>query len=534
MSKFSKIPNNRYFFHLLSILIIIFSNQSSSKLLSFQEGESPSSLVHFLQLKFITKTKSVSSIKSNTYSPTQFISEYLNNYIFTEVGTGTPSQTVTTVIDPMEKCFSLKYEELFTNLTQIFGNTDRIINFKYYNKSLSTSIFDHGRVIMEEFDYDYLSKFQDIFMFTNIDNSLTASIKLGFLYGIYNEFNPLEKAFGKIGLSLDSYGNKVCYSFIDELKKQGVIEKFTFNINFRDYDYGEINFGPEPHIYDKSGRFVNTNFFTKKVFSQEGKIFWGLSFDTVTYMKKNEQRKIELNEKIAKFNINKGVIIGTEEFRNFIENYYFNTLINKKICEKNIISSKEDEKKYILFSCKENEMKDVNSESFGVKSSSYIEAFPNIEFSLKDPNYTFKLIWEDLFRIIDGKIYFLIVFENDNKNNNNEWIMGQPFLRKYQLIFDMDKKEIGFYKGLISYDDDADRKMDNKEEDNNKDKKIFKTYILPIILVLLVIATVTVAFFLGMKIKESRKKRANELKDEDFDYNTYEKNENGVFGPAGN
>ena len=37
-------------------------------------------------------------------------------------------------------------------------------------------------------------------------------------------------------------------------------------------------------------------------------------------------------------------------------------------------------------------------------------------------------------------------------------------------------------------------------------------------------AIVFIAFYLGMKFKESRKKRANELKDDDYEYNTFNNN----------
>ena len=48
-----------------------------------------------------------------------------------------------------------------------------------------------------------------------------------------------------------------------------------------------------------------------------------------------------------------------------------------------------------------------------------------------------------------------------------------------------------------------------------------------IIIIILFCAFVILAFYLGMKFKESRKKRANELKD-DYDYASYENNDESI------
>ena len=92
------------------------------------------------------------------------------------------------------------------------------------------------------------------------------------------------------------------------------------------------------------------------------------------------------------------------------------------------------------------------------------------------------------------------------------------------MIFDYDSKTIGFYdknrrikKEEIKNRDIYNNSSNTKEENNNIKSNIIKYIIQHLIFFIIIIAT----FYLGMKIKESRKKRANELKDDDFEYSSH-------------
>ena len=90
-------------------------------------------------------------------------------------------------------------------------------------------------------------------------------------------------------------------------------------------------------------------------------------------------------------------------------------------------------------------------------------------------------------------------------NANNYWYLGLPFIQKYQFVFNHDSKTIGFYVDL--------------EEDpiNESDGFEFK-YLRLVIEILSAIILAIVVFFVAKKIYEQRKKRANELTDDNFDY----------------
>ena len=81
---------------------------------------------------------------------------------------------------------------------------------------------------------------------------------------------------------------------------------------------------------------------------------------------------------------------------------------------------------------------------------------------------------------------------------SSAWYLGQPFLKKYLITFDQDKKLFGFYKKF-------------------KDKKSFFT--LSTFFVFFLIIVIFILFIILFKYinKKPRKIRANEL-EENIDY----------------
>ena len=62
--------------------------------------------------------------------------------------------------------------------------------------------------------------------------------------------------------------------------------------------------------------------------------------------------------------------------------------------------------------------------------------------------------------IFEGRKYFLIIFQE----YGNYWILGKPFLRKYQFVMNYDSKTIGFYKFQnINYKNDTNNTIDKNK-----------------------------------------------------------------------
>ena len=103
----------------------------------------------------------------------------------------------------------------------------------------------------------------------------------------------------------------------------------------------------------------------------------------------------------------------------------------------------------------------------------------------------------------------MIFKENDNRN---EWKFGQPFYRKFKLTINLDDNWIGLYNP-----NNPIIEKNTGNDDNNEGNKT-RNIILIIALVIFVIGLAMGMFFLGRKLRNDRKKRANELMDDNYDY----------------
>ena len=125
----------------------------------------------------------------------------------------------------------------------------------------------------------------------------------------------------------------------------------------------------------------------------------------------------------------------------------------------------------------------------------------------------------------------MIVFPKTIKDKTDKdiWYLGEPFYKKYPFTINLDAKTIGFYLDKHDYYnknnntkgiDNNNKGNDDKiiEDNNSKVKKILIT----IIEIIFCVALIIIAYFIGMKVKEGRKKRANELKDESYEYISYD------------
>ena len=116
-----------------------------------------------------------------------------------------------------------------------------------------------------------------------------------------------------------------------------------------------------------------------------------------------------------------------------------------------------------------------------------LDKFKTLKFFIKDVNLTFEFNSKDLFYKSGNQIYFLIYF-NDKKNV--DWILGEPFLKKYLIGFDQDKKIILFLN-------------DNFEKNNNEN---FIKIPLIIICIFIFIFFI-ICFYKKIKIKILKKRK---------------------------
>ena len=261
--------------------------------------------------------------------------------------------------------------------------------------------------------------------------------------------------------------------FIYLLKNNKIIDSYNFYFKYNEKDEnGNLIIGNFPHEIDKNYdekllKLINLNI-------KNNEFLWKFSIDEIYFDDKiiNEKNFIEIKIDI------KG-IIGTEKYNQYFKSNFIDKNNNK--CQ---IDFSED-KKYKFYYC------DKNVDISKIKI---------IKFNSKVFNSSFEFNYKDLWIEFNEKLYYQIIFKNFilNNENDNNWIFGELFLKKYLLLFNQDKNVIGIYE--------------------NKKMNFPFLIILNIILVILVI--VLGYYFKKFYKLKPRKLRVNEL-EENYDYTSY-------------
>jgi len=490
--------------------------------------------LNYLKFPFNTKIKEISKSEfSRTFNETDFIQNFLSNPIFLNISIGTPPNNIQIMLDQNEICSIFEGQEnLFSNnrinsINNIVSYTD-IVPFNIKN-SKSSKIFSNSHELEEVFYlYQYTNKNMEL-------NKIGPSTFLRFLYK--NDKNN-ELIFGKLGLNTNNLQDDSCPKFFKSLKNKNIINKNIYLFDFYSRFNGFFYFGPEPHFYNVKNN-VNKEYQyvkMKTAFSKENYFQWDLLFNKIYIKNKTNNHRFNLRNKYCKIDFNLGLIIGTDEYQKIIDENFFNLLINMSYCKKTLVYysfNELNQTSYYVYSCNSSIHQRIRASKY---FPSYFDMFPEFEFFHIDLQHTLKIYKHELFEEINNMYYFLIVFEAYKKNNI--WKLGQPFLKQIRFIFDYDSKTIGYYdvniyrpikksnKKIKAIEETKinNTKNKNKEYANNenskenKDFNYMKTFIKYFIEIMIICIIIVIAFYAGMKIKESRRKRANELKDDDFEY----------------
>ena len=126
-----------------------------------------------------------------------------------------------------------------------------------------------------------------------------------------------------------------------------------------------------------------------------------------------------------------------------------------------------------------------------------IDTFPKLEFYSADLDHTFTLEGKDLFVYDeDNSHYILLIIFNRFNLVETFWELGLPFLRKEKVFFDSEEEELGIcVKGSkITYEN--------------------STYVLINAAIITFLCAVVIGLLCQMPSKKERKRRLNELEDE--------------------
>ena len=301
-------------------------------------------------------------------------------------------------------------------------------------------------------------------------------------------------------------------NFIKNLKNSGLIDARVFLLKYNSTnisdDKGKLIIGSFPHLYDeihyKEEYYINDN--AEKGYSD---IEWIYNFDEIEL----DNYIIENNTK-GYFYSELGYIIASKYFFNDLKQSimwkkYFN--VNSTTCHEikfiiDDVETKEIQQKlrgeYIGYYCD----KDVIIEEINIY---------NISFFKRNLNYIFNISFSDLWiEVGDYKLFMII---EKIQIYNDFWYLGKPFLQKYEIVFDHDNKQIGFYKKIIEIieNDSSHKKTNNK-----------MNYYIFAIIGLCCIIGVLIFIIIKCYMKLPRRKKANELEDDNYIYEVKTKNEN--------
>ena len=481
-----------------SILLIPFRSKS------LQKEEDPDEDEYILP--YWTDDEYPDAPKIIVYNSSTFITEWFYNgmYSLTTIG----SKNIQSYINiensklSIEKC----------NLNRIYSIAT--LNEKTYYKPSNSSTYSKTSTKIGNDNFSFIG---DLRYKTNINIGEQKGDGLDFYF---DEDDNDSSLCGNLGLNLNTDLDNT--NIIDQLKKKNYINKYIWTLKYLTEEDGIIVLGTEPHFYETDKFYMSQYCKIKAIQNQSPETAWSFKMDEIRTYDAN-RNKMTFTEKKVDFLIDRGLIIGTDEYKNKIDELFFNDLIKNKTCFSEINTFKDVEKKtndeYYIYYCNKNNF-------MGNKYSTdkkYYKNFPNLDFYIKDCNMTFSLNKENLFHVMYERVYFLIVFKK-SKTENNIWKLGEPFFSHFQFTFDQDQKIVGFYNTYlekISNEEYMKNQENNNQNQNSYSKGTIAIYVIIIIIViaLLIIA----AYFLGKNLNKIRKKRANELNDDDFDYSNNKK-----------
>ena len=385
------------------------------------------------------------------------------NRIISEINLGSPSQKI-------KIYFSFDRYTTFITSKDIkkIGQFNILKSNTYEEKNSynSTYYFDEKPVITR--------KSSDILSFNNNNKC-----KFNFYLIVFSEKENNKIPPGVIGLKPEENGYEDD-NFLFQLKKQNIIEDFTFRIKFKNSEKGEIIIGDELHNFDEHFKEEYLVTFRKE---NDYTNAWQIRFNHIKF-----DFNFECKDTKSFFDINLYGFIGIEEYEKYLNETYFNEYYKNNICEIKYVE--EALNIYRVISCKK-KLKNFNLD-FDIN---------NVKFSFNE---------NELFTKFNNYFIFNVIFSQSKIN----WHLGQIFLKKYSISFNQDRKIFGYYTKQI-----------NINKNNNS------IYIIIFLIFCVIIFAGLFYYFLKLYINRPRKNRANELEENftyDLKYNLI-KNNNGIL-----
>jgi hypothetical protein len=395
------------------------------------------------------------SKKSENYLPNRFLSQYYDINLYTKIEIGSNNQQLE---------LPIKLNKYITYITSSALNNLKSLKFDEKKSSSYKKIDDNE---FKSKDNDFISGYK------SSDNIKIGNKNIN-KFKFYLSNNQIIDESGTLGLKVQPISSDMKIvndtGIIKQLKEENLISSYYFYFKFdKSKNLGEYKgkliIGGLPHEIESS-KFDKSKFINTKIQKNIFNTTWDIYFMKINYGNDLVSEQFSIS-----FSSTFGLIHAPIFFK-------------KKIYEK--------------FFYQENCYEEFNGyfNYFCCNEKVDIKQFKQLYFESLYQELNFTLNYEDLFYKIDKKNYFLILFNNDIYT----WQFGLNFLYRYTLVFNTDKKIIGYYFNQIN---------------KNENRKIIILYILLIIFSIVIIFLITYIYYL-LPLRK-RKIKANEL-DEEFDY----------------
>ena len=384
------------------------------------------------------------------------------------VNLGDPLQNI-------EVSFNLKLSNYF--ISNYCKNSSTYYSYKKSNTFREIKTIENPKDIVNNFYCNETFFFQD----TNKNEQIPVNDMLIYMPKSDKNINNCLN----IGLKFpNNINNQYQETFIQQLKHKGIISKYfwamilynnannTSSDNYNKYN-GEFIFGDIiKEYYPKLDTFFSNNkivsVYTSKINKKNEEnnknlLEWGILFQVFYENKENNEIKnVIMNTFNSEFDFSINTIIGTYEYFQKIEKDFFSIYISKQICQTSYMGTMT----YKFIFC--------NAEDFTIND---LQKFPALNFKNKDLRFIYTLTYQDLFYLTPDKKYYVfnIIITNtygseDNEDEEQKWVLGLPFWKKYQFSFDIDNKLIYFYNKEGNFIDKSTHKSGNYEMQSISDE----------------------------------------------------------------
>ena len=449
------------------------------------------------------------TMNDKEYNGTNYAIDFFKSQLYIEMDLGNPPQTVKVLLSGDRCAFKIGKSQHCVYLDQYLS---------YYNRNISEDFNFTGKYVARDMDFnntmghtaeDSLTAFSDIEL-----KNRTIFKKVGFFLG--SDTN--DKLCGIIGLEIDTPICQRIYNIVNDTKKRNYIKNYNFMIKYNNsFDDGQYIIGGE--LKDIIKNFNESKVFTIELTKSYVHIYkFGIAINKAIFGENTDETNNTIIDIDISGEINNDrtfIVAGPKFFGNFSARF-FNTYFLDGICSIRAFDNNPGAHFYGKYNAIE-----CDKDKFGKDD---LNKFPKFYLYLGGHSEQRKIFFDanDLFSEGKYKYFFNIIFD---KFVRSKLELGKVFLKKYPVNFNYEKNVIQIYDNFTEEESSDDIKPGGGGEPEPKGNRIWLYIIITIILVIMV---GVLGYFLGKYLNQMRKKRANELTDDDYEYKEENKTENKI------